>query len=202
VSRKWHKHIEVVCERHGVESRWYNSKLHPFCFNVKMRWPLNFDKAMENAAKEYHGGFAALVLDIDDIPTMRREFENSNTVYECIIEDMQRNFDVKDSDHMRYLRPQIQNRYRIDPQMAGFDVEYEFVGRSSGWVSIAHFEGWQLARQETREFWIDEFKENPQYARKLCAMIEEVGLVVAQREQEFHYQAGFQLGLLVERLGD
>lgn len=201
MSVDWSKRLMALAAKH-CDSRWYGGTSYPFCFYAKMHESFDFDKAFQWMSANYRGGFNEAVLSIGDMAALRRAFEaeaEKPEFYDLVLEDMRRTF--TEDDTMRTIRPALAKRYRIPYPENAWLVEYSFVGRSGGWLSLDKFEGHMLAtRYGHREDVVEEIKQSsPRTLKLLCAMIEEVALTLEKRNDEFHYQAGFQLALLVER---
>lgn len=187
-------HAERLMKKH-TECRWYNHDTYPVCWNVKMNHSITFDQIFNKMAEQhYHGRNDALVC-IPDVQGLRDQWGKwEDGRYEIIMEDMRSTFDPKHCDTMRCCSPKAYKRFSYIPSKPEelFNVEYQFVGRSGGWLALTEFEGVQLEHREA------ELGSNEErWYQKLCCMLVEITWMVDQRFDEYAYLAGNRLYELV-----
>lgn len=185
----------ALARQHCVR-RYYEGKWYPLCWNWKMhQLDLDYKDVFTSMVKQHFINEADAATSIRSLPQLERTYHAlCNAWCESVLEDMCRSF-IED-DTMRYVRPVIAEKYHVDD--GPFDVKYDVLGRSGGWLSLSHFEGEALTRILTSpEYNVFEL-ENHASLPKLCAMVEEITLVVDSRFDEYLTLFADQLFLAAE----
>jgi len=167
-----------------VQPYYDRGRVYPVAWNVKLRGNgPTFEQVFTLMAKDNYHNMADALLRCRGWEGVRDNWEwwlSSTTNF--ILESMQSSF--LDDDWPRMLCPEIANRYSL-PDDTTFSISYEFRGRSGGYLVIDKFQDVTLDEAT--------IKVPNHVARDLAACIEEVTRIVECREDEFAYQAAFQL---------
>lgn len=189
------RRLERLVHKYQIrEYRERRDAYYPFSFNVKMYCALDFERAFAELVKQEYVNTADAIVCLGDLSDVKEVWANHDLIYDYIIDDMREQ--LTGTDVFRSVRPSLERKWKVDSSKC-WDVKYGFAGRSGGHLVIEEFEGHNRVEMEPgniHEYFSEEC------LRKLCAMLEEVALSVAKREEEFHYQSGFQLGQLIERV--
>lgn len=150
----------------------------------------SFRTVFKKMSESYFHNESAAMLQVHKVlPGIETRWDDWMTEHwSWIIEDMQGTFNG-DTDTMKYVRPELYKKYKVKNNHE-FDTKFGFEGRQGGWLVLTHFEGCYMSQQNWQG-WMNEWTAMTK--RKLAAYVEEVGLMVDLRHDEFAYQAGFQL---------
>jgi hypothetical protein len=183
----WGRLLDKAIETAKCED--YNG--YNLAWNVKMHTVPNFRKVFKTMGEtQYYNETAALLEVHKHLEAIEESWDGwLSEHWDMIVEDMRRTFDPKETDTMKYVRPDLEKKYNLKAGTT-FDTEFEFQGRSGGHLVLIRFDG---RKNEGYDECTNEQR------RRLAAYIEEVGIMVSKRDEEFVYQAAFQLGQLFER---
>lgn len=197
--RNYMQEAKALVEEH-VTSRLYRNSWEHMCWNVKLHdaCTVTFDKVFAEMGKHHYVCEADAMVQIPDRERLRREWDkNEDHTHERIIEDMQSTFVGKNRcDTARCCSPEVYKQFGVPADYdAMWDNTFAFLGRSSGWLSMQSFERVPI----TDAIWEPQACHDWWY-QHLCCMIITVTEIVNGRNDEYLYQAGFQMQQLVEEL--
>lgn len=180
---------ENCCTRDGAATT------YPAAWNVKMLRPITFEQVLARIVKDngYHCVADVLVTLGVDVERLRSEF-NRPYVHEHALNEMRTGILETDTYHCctpeRYAQWGLPG-YAKDAPM--WSVEYEFHGRSGGWLVMTQFRGVPI--HGNIDDVLDHF-ERPGL-KALGCMIDEVSHAVEQRYDEYEYLVAMQVHALL-----
>jgi hypothetical protein len=175
---------------------------------VKLHANPTYEQVFAVMGEHFFHGVGDAVVCTPSLAHLEDEWRsNYQTMYNTAAEDMQRGIgDAEGGGYwLNYIRPKLERKYRVKPpEKSGWDVKFEFHGRSSGWLSLEQFEGINFRNitcSVDHEFMDLEDDDKSTYRRKLCAYLEEISLLTRRDalDRELTYQLAFQMHLLVEQ---
>lgn len=177
--------LRELCIRAVRDNGGYDSR-NPLAWNVKVR---GVDLSHKNMVK---------VAGLNE--KLKFAEWDENVQCESAIENAK--YAITESDCYRMINPKIAKKYGLDANDM-YDVQYGFVGRSGGYITITEFEGVKLNKWDNNEL-VDYLNPSLGYcaandwAIKLLAFIEECNLYFTweNAKNEIEYQAAFQYQLL------
>ena len=171
----------LTCDS-GIRSRHYfhHDGVFRFSFNVKLYGGLDFsfDHLLE-VFKKYEGN--SELEDADYVQRLREKFieefgsdgddANTTKLWEWAIEDAQ--------------RPFIEGNYNILPNGTEVKLEWNFLGRSSGWLVLTKFEGYDLEGTDEELITSMPFKDLRKLYQLVATTEQQWAGTAPEREVEF-----------------
>jgi hypothetical protein len=194
--------IPVLCRVRGVVARHYDY-WRWFCWNVKMYKAPTYQQIYAKMVEGHYVCEEDAIVSIRNLQQLKKEWEKpecASNAHQWVMEDMCNTFTDVRMATARSISPDTAAKFHIDPYPDEWKVTYEFVGRSGGWLSLEMFEGITMRHMtmDPQHTIVD--MEND-YAQKLCAMIEEISVIVSHRDNEYLYHMSEQLQFLAEGEG-
>ena len=205
----YERRIATLCAQHGIQSRYYNGNTRPFCWNVKLHTDPSFEQVFSTMGKYFFECEADAVVSTPNLAKLKEDWTTEYSQhYDQALQDMCDFYADRNKGGgytLNFIRPRLEHKYHVKPpEGRGWDYEFNFYGRSNGWLSLERFEGIELRTVITSpdHLYMDlEDTDDQLYRRKLCAYLEEISLMVkkAALEEELRYQLAFHMNNMVEK---
>ena len=182
--------LEIVVRKSTDGQRAYDRYVYPFCWNVKMNRHVGFKDVWARMCKECYVHENEAIISIGDVKAFEGRWEHEmelGDASESAIEHMRESFTSGD-DTYRFCTPEREKRWGIKAPESGWKCEYDFIGRSGGWLALTNFECRPLINEEFSTLDLKN-REVP----ALCAMLEEIKWAVDNRFDEFTYLLAFHM---------
>ena len=203
----WRRAMPYLWSKWPVDDRAYDGKRYPLCWNVKMYKAVTFDMVLKRMCTpdfEYINE-AEAITRIPNIQKLREEWEGgvptpsdplgqqglSEIAYNDAIEEMRES--MNGNDTMQFVTPERERRWGVQVPKEGLKCQYEFIGRSGGYLTLTHFMSLEIDSEGmfgTHDLYklVDNWR-----LPYLYAMIDEITNAVNSRYDELIYKLAFYM---------